>query len=320
MIMGLIETLQLSFGAELIAAFRALQSDALKIVERASENEDTIKELGGAIDDLFDPPDETLKAKTPAPFDRARLGKKYDWKGGNYQKLISEIVARNQEDIATRITGRDKKKYTAEFRKLIPKTERGRIFKFPPMSDIMGRSTKIIKAAESGQLMSKTLREKLRGNLRETMSELGVSTSSGTVPKRLAANFENKMKDTFKGYVRRGPGGAPPANIKDIAVTETRSFSNEVRRQYALQTAALQRDFEITRKWKHNPGLSKTEPRENHAHMDGKSPGADGYYRLKGKGGQIYLTVGPHGPELPVGEVSSCHCEEVFRIKKKPAV
>lgn len=251
----------------------------------------------------------------PNQFERARLKKKYNFSGKDYGKLMERIARENAEKIGAAVANSDRKKLQRNIKDLEPKGKRGKKIKLPDVSSIIRRSPTILKAAENGRLLTKTLREKMRKAVKEVMLEEGISTTRGTVPKSLSAKVEKRFQETFKEYAERNPKYGMPTNVHTIAVTEARSAANGIRREY-MDAVAQETDRQLLKRWKHNADMSK-HPRGNHRAMDGKEVKAGRKFKLKGADGRTYLTDGPHAPELPIGEKAGCNCEESFRFAEK---
>ncbi len=257
----------------------------------------------------------TTVENMPNQFERARLKKKYNFKGNQYGKLMERIARENAENIGRAVANSDKRRLARNIKDLIPKGKRGKKFKLPDVSNIIQRSPTIGKAAERGKLLTKTLREKLGKDVKAVMLETGISTTRGTVPKSLSRKVEKKFQETFKEYAERNPKFGMPSQVHTIAVVESRTAANGIRREY-MDAVAEQTDRQLFKRWVHNADMS-SHPRSNHRAMDGREVKQGRKFKLKGADGRTYFTDGPHSPGLPISEKAGCNCEESFRFAEK---
>jgi hypothetical protein len=251
-------------------------------------------------------------AKSTA-FERARLRKKYEFRGKNYSALASKIIVEQSAAIADAVLTTDKKRFDRNLKALAPKGPTGKKVVLPDVSNVIRRSPTIIKAAEKGKLLTQTLREKIRSDVKNTLLEEGISTTRGTVPKNLTKKLEKQLTETFKEYTKSNPKYGMPSNVHTIAVTEARTVANQIRLEYTREVAKQTPDHQVKKTWIQNRGLSR-EPRDSHARVDGQERDIDKPFRLKGKDGNLYSPNGPHDAMLPASETIGCNCELSFRF------
>jgi hypothetical protein len=256
-------------------------------------------------------------------FDKARLGKKYGWKGGRYETLIGKILKENQEKIARVVTGIDQTRFEAQINQLRPKKPGQKKVIIPDARDLIKRSPTIIKAASQGELLTKTLREKLSASIKKTLLTENVTTTRGTVRKNLAEKVKAGLKDVYSTYTRNDPVHEMPANIHAIAVTETRTVVNTVRNEY-VKEVAKETGAETKKKWIHNGSLSQTA-RKGHVKLSRQRAigiheqfEVQGFKMTKGKWqatGEVYRADHPHDSTLPASETINCSCELEYTME-----
>lgn len=247
-------------------------------------------------------------------FEKALLRKKYKTKvvGEKLADLCGKIVKENQSKISNAVLTTDRRRFDRNISKISPKGQEKRI-RLPDVSNVIRRSPVLIKAADQGNMMSRTLRERLRKDLKESMLEANITTKSGKVNKNIARKMEKKIRQTFKDYVRKTPGYDMPANIHTIAVTETRSAINTIRDEYVREVnKETSNEYEIKKAWVHNDSLSKVG-RPRHEQLSREKPiPLDARFNVNG-----HMALRPHDPILPAEEFIGCNCElEYVWIKK----
>ena len=283
-----------------------------------------------------------------------RLKSRYNWTGGRYQALMSQIIEQQSGFISRRIAEIQKGKLDKHAR--IAQKRMGVNLVVPDIRDVLPqRSVFIKKGAERGKLLTDTLRTQLTANLRETVvkyiaagkSTMGHGAAEDLLPGRglergrmnpdLVKQFEGKIRKTFASYSKRDPEIGVPANVSVIATTEVYSTINEIKHTYNLALAARNPGTVQTKKvWRHFPELSK-EPRPGHAAVSGKSaPIADAFkvpvYERQGtiKSGpnkgrprwkrtrQTVSMQHPHDPGAPISEIAACHCLLDYQLEISP--
>lgn len=249
-------------------------------------------------------------------FDKASLKKRYGWTGEKYADLISKIVKENKTAIGERVANSGKRRFETSLKDILPKG-REKIVRLPDVSNIVRRSPTIIKAATQGELIMKTVRERMRKDVSQAMIETGINTKHGTINKNMRKALKRNLNDTFDGYTKRDPKFNRPNNIEAIVVTETQSVANQVRKDYAKAVSDTVQDsgFKMTKTWIHNRPRKST-PRQNHAFMHGTEIDLDDFFELLGADGVLYNVDGPYDSKLPASEVITCRCELRYRWRK----
>lgn len=243
-------------------------------------------------------------------FERKLLEKRYGYKGGKLQDLMTQIIRENQGRIAHAVTTTDKRRFEKNVKALAPKSDKGKKIIIPDVSNVIRRSPTIIKAADKGALMAETLRDRLRKDIKQVMLDEGITTTRGTVKRSIARKVEKQIGETFAGYTARNPEfGGVPTNLHAIAVTETRAVINNVRKEY-VQAVAKESGREVMKTWVHNDSLSKT-PRPGHERLHGTTIPMHKRFVLKGAK-RTYRVDGPHDERLPADEAIQCACELSF--------
>lgn len=255
--------------------------------------------------------------------DEARLKSKYGWKGGKYANLIGKILKENQEKIALTVTSIDQTKFEAQLNHLKPKKPGSKKIIVPDARDLVAKSPTIIKAATQGELISKTLREKLSRGVKDALLSENITTTRGTVRKNLAQKVKANLQEVYNGYTRNDPMHQMPANIHAIAVTETRKVVNTIRHEY-VREVSKETGAETKKEWIHNGSLSQTA-RKGHLKLSRQRPiglhdkfAVQGY-KMKGKKwvstGETYMAEYPHDASLPASETISCSCEMAYTFE-----
>jgi len=252
-------------------------------------------------------------------YEKALLKKKYGWSGEKYADLMGKIVKENQSKIANRVLESDKKRLSNNLKRIAPKRDFQKV-KLPDVSNIIRRSPTILKAADQGQLLMETVRDRIRKDVKQSMLEHGINNKSGKINKNIARTLRKKLNDTFDGYTKKDPKFNKPTNVETIAVTETNSVANSVRHEYAKQAADSAKDsgFVMVKEWVHN-GSRKGNPREGHEELDGVQVPLDGTFTIDDeKEKKSYEVQRPYDASLPASQVINCHCEIVYRwIREK---
>ncbi|TGL39642.1 hypothetical protein EHQ53_14060 [Leptospira langatensis] len=268
-----------------------------------------------------------------AAFDEELLRKRYGFrdpkkgnlKGQTYSKLMSKIIAENQNKISEKILTRDQKRFQVNAKTL--EKASGKTVIVPDIKDVLTKQTSILKGAEKGTLLTRTLRDSLAKDIKDVLLENNMTTKTGTVNKKLVGLVKTKMKQTFQDYTKRNPAFGMPSNIHRIAVTETRTIVNTVRHQYVQRmNQNLPDGFATKKKWRHNDSLSM-ESRRGHLQAARRAPinlNAQfelSEYKKTSKGqrptGKVYFAEYPHDQKLPASELINCACELEYVFVKQ---
>jgi len=246
-----------------------------------------------------------------------------DLTGSRYQSLISKILAHNNEKIGRAIGRLSKKNYKKSVQKL--SKEKAKTVKLPDVSDVLPkRSVFIIKGAEQGQIISNTLRDRLQRDLRNTLKdfeatgqgkmEIQRGKATGKINPKLIDMFQNKIQDVFTGYTKKDPRTGIPRQVKNIAVTETRSTINTIKKEYNQELLKRNPDMVMTKTWLHNRRLSK-KPRQEHIDMNGITVNFNDKFKVASATGGFDLMDRPHDPDAPAEQVIGCNCDYVVKAQ-----
>ena len=247
-----------------------------------------------------------------------RIKKKYGWSGENYKKLISKIVQANTENIhnsISRILVRDLKAKAKTLRV-------GKQILVPDVTSVLPkRAIHLRKAAEKGELLTDTLRDRLTANLREVLTqpewEHKRGRLTGAVKEDMITEFQNRITQTFDGYTKRHKKEMP-SNLATIARTEVRSAVSVVKNEYMQALADKNPDMEIHKIWIHRgSGRRGYHPREHHEDLDGTQVKMDEDFEIISEDGSRHLCAHPHDDRLPAGEVINCGCEMKYVFVKR---
>lgn len=249
-----------------------------------------------------------------------RLARKYgfnpkakDFKGPKYRTIISDIIANNTEMIGRRVAEISKDKLKRSSKNVIRAD--GRRMVLPDVSDVLPkRSVFVRKAAESGKLISESLRDKLTKHLRDVMKEdrlsVGTGKTAGRVNTKIIDEYQKRITRTFENYTKAGKLEKVPANVKAIATTEVRSTINDVKFQYAREVQKENDGIEMRKIWVHNPGMSMAEfVRTGHRKMNGRMVKLSEPFSVPDEYGQITKMMHPHDPTAPPEQVINCKCD-----------
>lgn len=250
-----------------------------------------------------------------------RIKKKYGWTGGNYKKLISQITKTNTENIhnsISRILVRDLKAKAKTLRV-------GKQILLPDVTSVLPkRAIHLMKAAEKGELLTDTLRDRLTHNLREVLTkpewEHQKGRLRGAVKEELIAEFQGKITEVFDGYTKRHKKEMP-SNLATIARTEVRSAISVVKHEYMTALAEKNPDMEIRKVWIHR-GSSRPgyHPRGHHEDLDGTQVKMEEEFEIITDDGDRYFCMHPHDDRLPAGEIINCGCEMKYVFVKRKKI
>jgi hypothetical protein len=260
-----------------------------------------------------------------------RLSDKYgmiksdEMSGTKYSDLISHIVQHNNGNISRAITRQSKDKWNKALSKISTEEKR---FIMPDLSDVFPkRAPHILKSAESGKLISQTLRDNLTANLRESLNQFTPTTGEQTYIKRRGKNagqinpkviedFKSRITDTFTNYTKKDPKIGIPKNIQAIATTEIRTTVNTTKKIYTDALREKNPELKLRKKWIHHSSLSDT-PRKGHLQLDGKTIDYDDTFTVVQykKHGNKWIKIGtvqmehPHDNNGGAEEVINCNCD-----------
>jgi hypothetical protein len=252
-----------------------------------------------------------------------RLKRRHGWTGGNYRGLVRTILEAGVSGTA-RAAGEVQHQVLTRSAKAAGASATGNLL-VPSSAASLARSAVLRKAAQDGELLMDTLRERLQGRLRQALEDHYAKPGAkwerregrGRLDPELVDSFEAAVHQAMDPYCRRH-GLAAPANCRAIAETELRSADSMAKEAFAQAVAAANHTrWRIVKVWVHHPHLSRTEPREGHAMADGQSRGLGDPFSVplveKGTVRGHLSMAHPHDPAAPVGEVISCHCECDYR-------
>jgi len=256
-----------------------------------------------------------------------RLTQKYDsenLKGKKYQKVINEIIAHNSEKIGSVINRLTNKNYKESLKKL--SKEKTKTVKLPDLSEVLPKqSVFLIKAADSGKVISDTLRSRLEKDLRGALGEFDGTgkkrmeiqrgTATGKINPELIKLFQEKITGTFENYTKRDKKTGVPSNVKNIAVTEIRSTIGLIKDSYIAKLKEKNPNLVFIKTWIHNRGLSK-KPRQYHIEMNGVTIWEDEKFKVpRGDGSGFDYMTRPHDPEAPLGQIIGCNCDYIIKAR-----
>ena len=252
-----------------------------------------------------------------------RLKNRHGWTGGSYRALVGKILATGVTETSA-IANELQKRLLTESARRAGASATGNLL-IPPTAASLSRDAVLRKAAQDGELLMDTLREKLQNKLRGALeshynkpgAKWERGEGRGRLDPALVDEFEKAVHQTLDPYCRRN-GLREPPNCRAIAETELRSADSMAKEAFAQSVAAANHSrWRITKVWVHHPGLSRTEPREGHRMADGQSRGLGDPFSVplvdKGMVRGHLSMAHPHDPAAPPSEVISCHCECDYR-------
>ena len=261
-----------------------------------------------------------------------RLAKKYgidpnNVSGENYQILMNKILARNTQNIE-KATARLSDEH---WKKNIPKLSTpGKRFILPDVSETLpDNQVYIKKTADSGKLITNSLRTRLSKDLQEVLKDFRTEvtdepafirrrgTRAGTINPKVVDLFQEKITETFLNYTKKDSRFGVPANVRTIAVTEARSAIHDIKRAYADQLLSRNPGIRMKKRWIQNKSISKN-PRRGHSEVHGTVVAySDKFlvplYNKQQRRIAVTPMTGPHDPAAPKAQVISCSCDlEIF--------
>lgn len=246
----------------------------------------------------------------------ARLAKKYGasgWQGQAYRWLVSQIINENSQQ-TERLVGRIDTDRMQNYLKKLPKSKSKKIVVPDFREALTKKSIAIRKAAQSGDIITNTLRDQLRGAMMQALQERPSIMQGGVGAGRVNVNtiksFEKKIQEVFENYKGKSKSlKKVPGNLHAIAVTEVRSTIDNVRYEYVKQFNQQNPEAKLVKVWRHNSRLSKVS-REHHMAMDGvKVPFNESFVLPNG-----VRMKHPHDPSAPPEEVINCNCEAEYLL------
>ena len=266
-----------------------------------------------------------------------RLKKKYTGvkvSGTVYSDLIKQIIEVNTGNIQNNIAKITKEKFNKQAKKY--RTREIRLVVPSDLSEVLPkRAIHVRKSAESGKLISDSLRDSLTKSLRSrlnTFSEITGEQSfvtrrgenAGRINKNLLQGFEKDITKVFTNYTKKDKKLGLPKNIHTIAVTEARSSINEIKNTYTEKFAEKNPDIILKKKWIQNRNLAK-KPRKGHSIVNGKIIAFKDFFKvplykiIKGKETKVGVTMMkfPHDPSAPAEQVIACNCDYDIVVTKK---
>jgi hypothetical protein len=252
----------------------------------------------------------------------SNLKKKYgefNIKNKKYQAIVNDIMKYNRNKISNDIANMTDLKIKRSF----DTTTKG-IVKFPIINDITKKHDLLaLKAAEKGNYITQTLRDRLTSDLRETLGKMKPGTK---LNQSLVKEFKSKIKETFTNYTKNDPRFGVPSNIRNISVTETKYAVNNIRKIYMNELMSRNPDLEYTKTWRHYKSYSKVY-RRGHEEQNGKTIGMNDKFAvnefqyIKGrwkKTGNVIMMDCPHDDQVNnLSEKIGCSCELKYNIIKK---
>jgi hypothetical protein len=248
------------------------------------------------------------------------------WKGLKYSDVCARIISHNTDNIARKIIKTNQDSWNKASLKISTKEKR---FIVPDQSDILPkRAPHIIKAADSGKLISQTLRDELTKNLRDSLNQFTPVTGeqtyitrrgakAGRINPKVIKQFQDKITDTFQNYVKKDPSIGMPPNIATIAITEMRNTITTTKHLYMETLRSKNPDVKFKKIWIQNKGLSN-HFRKSHNAVNGKTIDIDDkfkvpeYKKIAGKWvrtGNIIEMDRPYDPDAPLSEKIGCSCD-----------
>lgn len=314
------------FISEMKTLFKMIQDDSQTIINKAEREKWSYEKLENELASLFEGNNEqenefklelqTIQKASSKALSDARLKGKYQWRGKKYRTLIKKILVENQEKIAESVLTTDKKRLANNIKEMLPKTKRGKIVKLPNVSNVIRRSSSIIKAADNGELMSDSRRDDMRKIIKSILLDKKIDTRQGTVKPSILKEVESKLGEYFETYTKNSPPYGVPKNLYNIAVTETRSFINNVKKEYMNKVSDdIAKDgFRVQKYWKHNTAMVRKKPRKNHLAMNNKPADKNGFFEFIDFSGRKIKIENPHDIKLQPEDTITCHCEVIYRI------
>lgn len=308
-----------------------IENESNKITDKALREKWTVYQLEDALSSLYDYDTseviEQVQKKKTYPnskiMDRAKLQDKYSFSGKKYATLMGKIITENQEKIANAVGHLDKRKIEKALKNALPVRAKEKIIKMPLPIDVIRRSNVIRKAADNGQLMSKTRRAEMNDIIKRVLKTKQIETKGGLVSKSIHLEVKKELNKYFANYTKNSPPFGIPKNLHAIAVTETKGAINNMRHEYMKASSDISKKegFAIYKKWRHNASLSLskgTQSRPNHIAMARqKAIPMESQFELILLDSKVKVSINnPHDSTLPASEVISCNCDVYYFFKR----
>lgn len=246
--------------------------------------------------------------------------------GKRYSNLVSNILVENTDALQKGMERKSKKSFE-NFSKKFGVKERRLVL--PDAKDVIpARAIQVSKAAQSGKLITDTLKDRMTQALRKRLREFPETSyvtrrgvSAGRINPRLIDGFEKDLKEVFQNYTKKDPKFGVPANVRGIAVTEGRRAINVVKNEYTNKMIEANPDLSVKKIWFHYPSLSKV-PRRGHGQQNRRTVGFNDLFKVSNYEGNkrkgINLMRFPHDPEAPAEQVINCNCDYDIVVSKRP--
>ena len=254
-----------------------------------------------------------------------RLKRRYGWTGGSLAELVRSIAV-SGASMASEAAGKVQAATLRESARRAGASLSGNLLLPPMEGSSIAFQAVLKKAAQDGDLITDTLREKLQTALRKELAafyakpgaKLERGEARGRLDLKAVDEFERAVRRTLEPYCRR-LGKPAPSNCRTIAETEVRSAHSQAKHAYAEAVQqANQSRAKIVKRWIWRPELSRVEPRDNHGAINGQVVGIGDRFKVPLlKGGYVMMSH-PHDPTAPAGEVINCHCECDYVVKPVP--
>lgn len=259
----------------------------------------------------------------------SRLRKKYgkeNIRNKRYQKLVSEILEKNNQNVARAVGKITEDNYKKTLGR-IPK-DKAKTVKLPELSTVIPeRSVFLLKAAQNGRLITERLRAQLDKDLRATLQEFDRSGKSrvevqrgkttGKINPELIKAFRERITDTYESRTKRDKKTGVPPNVKAIATTEIRSAVGIIKAQYKNKLLSDNPSLEGVKTWVHNKSLSK-KPRVGHIRMNNKTlKDVEKFKVPRDNAPGFDLMDRPHDITAPPEQVISCNCDILYKVRIK---
>lgn len=249
-----------------------------------------------------------------------RLKRRHGWTGESYRDLVKAILARGIGE-TSKTAASFQRAALSESARRAGASLTGNLLLPPAEGAALSRDAVLRKAAQDGDLVTDTLRDRLQRRLRRELADFyskpGAKLERGEERGRIGPGtvdrFERAVREVLEPYCRR-MGKPAPSNCRAIADTEVRSSASLAKEAYAQSVAnANASRFRVYKVWRHRPQLSK-EPRDGHAEVDGQRRALGDAFRVpltdsKGRTTGYTSMMHPHDPSAPLEQVISCHCE-----------
>lgn len=245
--------------------------------------------------------------------------------GKNYRILMTDILDKNTKNIQNAVGRMTNSNYEKQITNL---KKKGRLKEkavlLPSMDEVLPkRSVSVLKAAESGKLVTQTLSDRMNKSLRDTLKtwkesgkplEIPTGKNVGKIDPRLIKEFEKNIMGVFQDYTKIDPSTGVPGNVRQIAITEVRTNIDEIKAEYHK---TLERknagNIKSTKTWNQNRGLSKV-PRKEHSEVNGLTIPRHSMFFVKNPDGGVDVMRHPHDPLAPPNQTIGCSCDLIYKV------